>query len=143
MITVELRNPPAGGNYWQLVLFNEVWGDNVIAGTGVPVTQPISLASLPAGWTYPLYIHIVIYENLEAPHNVIYEVQSAYGPDWLYYKDITVESDGAYYFDVATEEFGLVGVVQDWFTPLLTMVVLMAMMGMMVPAMTGLFKESR
>lgn len=104
-ITLAIKNPPANGNYWQLVLFNEVWGDSIIVGTHIPVDQPITLKNIPAEWRAPLYIDIMIYENPVSPYNIVYKVQSAYGSDWAYYKDITIPDYGSFYYNVATERF--------------------------------------
>lgn len=104
-VVVGLWDLPSGGNYWQLVLFNEVWGDSVRVGMHVPTDQPMILESLPDGWSLPLYIDIMIYELDVAPYNIVYKVHSAYGPDWPYYKEVFILEYGSYYYNVAKERF--------------------------------------
>lgn len=118
MITISLKNPPYKGIYWRLVLWNEVWGDNVWLGVHIPVDQPMTLESLPAGFTYPLYIDLFVYELNVSPYNIVYEIQSCYGWDWPHYKPIFINEPGKYEYDVATEqltliEAGMIGTITD------------------------------
>jgi len=129
MLTFAVQNQALNGNYWQLSLFNEVWGESVIVGYNVPIGEVITLAELPEGWSYPLYIDVLIYENLESPHNVIHRINSAYGPDWPDYLDITIPGDGDYIFDIATL---LVPPTQDS-SSVIGVVMLVGVFAMMIP----------
>ncbi len=111
VVTVRLKNPPSRGNYWQLVLFNKVWGDSVRVGKHIPVGEAMTLETRPAGWTFPLYIDIMVYELNVSPYNIVYEVQSAYGQDWPDYKNITIPNYGSFYYNVATGKIEKITVI--------------------------------
>jgi len=98
-VAIGLKNPPSRGNYWLLYLYDEAWGTPIKVGEDVPVDQ-FMIQEIPAEWRAPAYLELLIYERQESPHNIVYQVQSAYGPDWPNYKELLIPDYGIYYYDV-------------------------------------------
>lgn len=105
-VTISIVNPPLGGNYYLLSIWNSIWGE-AATEYNIPIGIPVTL-NVPEGWLFPLLIDLVIYDSIEPPTNVVYRVQSCYGPGWPYYKDISIPAAGNYEYDCAAEVFGIV-----------------------------------
>ena len=101
-VVVGIVNPPVDANFWQLSLFDTEWGESSLASE-IPITSSITLDELPSGWSYPLLLDIMIYQHIES-FDILYQVQSAYGPDFPFYRAIAIQEPGIYTYDVATGE---------------------------------------
>jgi len=105
---VTLKNPPSGATKWSMsvvndgMTFSQSWGVNAHNNIGIQ-----AFFDIPLDW-FPLWVSITIdseYEDEDGWHAIeLYHVQSM-SSLWADYKNIPIESLGAYYFNVATEQF--------------------------------------
>lgn len=158
MITVELRNPPSGATFWQLVLtdWNMTVSIHDVSGKERLNITEVATFEIPGGLVLPLRVaslQITKWNEDMTALIQLYYAQSMHPTLWDWdkmeygdepdptYREIFIPELGSYYFDVETEEMVLTGVAPvDWFTPLVTMALLMGMVAMMVPAMKETFK---
>lgn len=156
-LTVELRNPPGGAENWSLTLCDRditvlipFVGRNGKQHVGVSERLAFEV---PGGLALPLRVvslQITKWNETRTALIELYYAQSIRPTLWDWdqmkygtepdptYREIFIPSLGSYYFDVATEEMVLTGaapVTQDWFTPLVTMALLMGMVAIIAPAM--------
>jgi len=104
VLTVTLKNPPAGSTGWDLYLY----------GANGSFRRRENLAiSKPAAWDdivaeeFPFQITLDIWEIEPAPENLLYHAQSRF-PDYMnYYPGLLIHSPGAYNFNCVTVEFEL------------------------------------
>jgi len=105
---VTLKNPPSGATKWQMSVVND--GMTFIRHWGVDAHNNLGIQAffdIPLDW-FPLWVIISVdqeWEEADGWHaRELYRVQSIWS-DRADYKNIPLESLGAYYFNVATEQF--------------------------------------
>ncbi len=106
VLLVYIKNGPVGGNYFQFGIFDSEWGENILV-TDIPIDDPATFATLPAGFTYPVLVDFLIYDSLTAPQTILNRMQSAYGSDWPGYLDVSINEPGIYEYDVLNGTFGV------------------------------------
>lgn len=114
-VAVALKNPPSGANKWQVQVVD--WDVTEVLDWGVEVRvnniAQVATFEIPPYWNFPLRIMLYIYhkwqEDTEWHGRQLYGVQSCWETAWGEprpdYKEIFIPDYGAYYFNVATEEF--------------------------------------
>ena len=105
VITIYLKNPPAEGDYWQIMITNASQTDCRFT-PDIPLDEAATF-DIPADWDFPLPIDIIVYQWGDPEHTFarqVYRVQS-WAPGYADYKAMFIEAYGSYYFNVATEMF--------------------------------------
>lgn len=114
IIRVALSNIPPEADIWMLTIFNWEWTEYRVRRdlpASFPELEMAEFLDVPAGWTFPLKVDLVVYRYLNGSLGQVYRVQSYReinpftgepDPD---YKEVYIPSFGNFVFDFNTETF--------------------------------------
>lgn len=108
-ISVQLRNPPPEGAFWQLGIADHSKTDWRFI-QNIPIDGVANFTGIPDTWDFPLLIILSVYQWVEKGVSAreIYYIQNYWGREYpgyneLRYKSITVP--GEWFFNLTTEAF--------------------------------------
>lgn len=97
VITVQLKNPPPEGDYWQLYVANYSKTDGRFI-QNIPMNGIANFTNIPDTWDFPLFIILAVYQWVEKGVSAreVYYIQNYWGSGYPGYNELKWKSINIY-----------------------------------------------